>query len=86
MALSNKQKDKFKYILLKFQPFVDRKLRKGMKYSENLNFRDDLGFDSLDEIEFLMEIEKQFNVGISDQKAKKIKTVGDALKVLNSVL
>lgn len=86
MALSKINKDKFKNLVTKFQPFTERKFVKGMKYSQSLKFIDDLGFDSIDEIEFLMEIEKQFNVGISDEKAHKVKTIGDALKVLDSVL
>ena len=42
----------------------------------------DLGADSLDEIEMLIEIEKEFNIYISDQEAERIITFGDAVEVV----
>ena len=42
----------------------------------------DLGADSLDEIEMLMEFEWEFNISISDQEAEKIITFGDAVEVV----
>ena len=41
------------------------------------NFEDDLGGDSLDCVEVLMEIEQEFNIHVSDADAYQAKTVGD---------
>lgn len=38
---------------------------------------EDLGADSLDTVELIMEFEKQFDIKISDERSEKIKTVGD---------
>ncbi len=43
------------------------------------SFANDLGADSLDTVELIMEFEKQFNVTIPDDKSEKISTVGDAI-------
>ena len=42
-------------------------------------FTNDLGADSLDTVELIMELEKEFNITIPDDKAEKIATVGDAI-------
>jgi len=41
---------------------------------------DDLGADSLDQVELVMAFESEFNIDIPDEEAEKIKTVGDAVK------
>ena len=48
------------------------------------NFIQDLGADSLDTVELIMEFEKAFNVSIPDEKAEKIQTVGQAIDFLQS--
>ncbi|MDQ2992412.1 MAG: acyl carrier protein [Candidatus Eremiobacteraeota bacterium] len=40
---------------------------------------DDLGADSLDQVELVMAFETEFNIDIPDEEAEKIKTVGDAV-------
>lgn len=42
-------------------------------------FTNDLGADSLDTVELIMELEKEFNITIPDDQAEKIQTVGDAI-------
>ena len=42
------------------------------------SFTNDLGADSLDTVELIMELEKEFNIAIPDDQAEKINTVGDA--------
>ena len=49
---------------------------------ETASFTNDLGADSLDTVELIMELEKEFNVTIPDDQAEKISTVGDALKYI----
>ena len=44
----------------------------------------DLGADSLDTVELIMEFERVFDVSISDDKAEKIQTVGDAVKYIEA--
>ena len=46
---------------------------------ENASFTNDLGADSLDTVELIMEFEKEFGVSIPDEEAQKISTVGDAI-------
>ena len=50
--------------------------------TEDTTFVDDLGADSLDTVELIMEFEKEFNISIPDDKAEKIATVGDAIKYI----
>ena len=44
------------------------------------SFINDLGADSLDTVELIMELEKEFDIQIPDDEAEKIATVGDAIK------
>jgi acyl carrier protein len=46
------------------------------------SFTNDLGADSLDTVELIMEFEKEFNISIPDDQAEKITTVGDAVKYI----
>jgi acyl carrier protein len=48
------------------------------------SFTNDLGADSLDTVELIMEFEKQFNISIPDDKAEGIQTVGDAIAYIES--
>jgi acyl carrier protein len=48
------------------------------------NFINDLGADSLDTVELIMEFEKAFDVSIPDEQAEKIQTVGQAIEYLES--
>jgi acyl carrier protein len=48
------------------------------------SFINDLGADSLDTVELIMEFEKTFNLTIDDTDAEKIQTVGDAVTYLSS--
>ncbi len=52
--------------------------------SPGASFINDLGADSLDTVELIMEFEKAFNVTIDDSDAEKIQTVGDAVSYLKS--
>ena len=46
------------------------------------SFTNDLGADSLDTVELIMEFEKEFNIAIPDDQAEKIGTVGEAVKYI----
>lgn len=57
----------------------------GVEESEvttDASFTNDLGADSLDTVELIMEFEKEFNISIPDEAAEKIVTVGDAVSYL----
>ena len=54
------------------------------KVTEEASFIDDLGADSLDIVELVMEFEKEFEIDIPDEEAEKLRTVGDAVTYLNS--
>ena len=47
------------------------------------NFQNDLGADSLDTVELIMEFEKEFNISIPDEQAETITTVGQAIAYLD---
>ena len=47
--------------------------------TDTASFTNDLGADSLDTVELIMEFEKEFNISIPDDQAEKISTVGDAV-------
>ncbi|HIT48087.1 MAG TPA: acyl carrier protein [Candidatus Coprenecus stercoripullorum] len=48
------------------------------------SFTNDLGADSLDTVELIMEFEKKFNIEIKDDEAEKISTVGDAIDFIEA--
>ncbi len=48
------------------------------------SFTNDLGADSLDTVELIMEFEKEFNIAIPDDQAEKIATVGDAISYIEA--
>ena len=54
------------------------------KVTDESNFIDDLGADSLDTVELVMAFEEEFGSEISDSDAEKILTVGDAIKFIES--
>ncbi|NVK66943.1 MAG: acyl carrier protein [Flavobacteriales bacterium] len=57
----------------------------GVEESEVTNeasFTNDLGADSLDTVELIMEFEKEFNIAIPDDQAENIQTVGDAVQYI----
>lgn len=51
--------------------------------ADDASFTDDLGADSLDTVELIMEFEKEFDITIPDEDAEQIATVGDAVNYLN---
>ncbi len=50
--------------------------------TEEASFTNDLGADSLDTVELIMEFEKEFNISIPDDQAEQIATVGQAIAYL----
>ncbi len=48
------------------------------------SFTNDLGADSLDTVELIMEFEKEFNISIPDDQAEKIATVGEAITYIEN--
>ncbi|MDE7111469.1 MAG: acyl carrier protein [Muribaculaceae bacterium] len=49
------------------------------------SFTTDLGADSLDTVELIMELEKEFEISIPEDDAQKIQTVGDAIAYIENV-
>jgi acyl carrier protein len=50
------------------------------------SFVDDLGADSLDQVELIMAMEEEFDISIPDEDAEKIATVKDAVDYINNAL
>jgi acyl carrier protein len=56
------------------------------KVVEKASFIDDLGADSLDNVELVMAFEEEFDIEIPDDAAEHIRTVGDAVKFIDEKL
>lgn len=54
------------------------------KITESISFTDDLDADSIDLVEFILQLEDEFGSEIPDEEAEKIKTVGDAVSYIES--
>lgn len=54
------------------------------KVVEGASFVDDLGADSLDQVELIMALEDEFDLEIPDEDAEKLKTVSDALSYIEA--
>lgn len=52
--------------------------------TKEASFTNDLGADSLDTVELIMEFEKEFNIAIPDDQAEKIGTVGEAVAYIEN--
>ena len=67
------------------QQLIVRELNvKESEVTENASFDGDLKADSLDIVELVMALEDEFQITISDEDAEKIRTVGDAVRYLES--
>lgn len=63
---------------------VDRLGVEESKVTLEAKFKEDLGADSLDVVELVMELEDEFGMEISDEDAEKIVTVGDAVNYIQN--
>lgn len=54
--------------------------------TQEASFTNDLGADSLDTVELIMEFEKEFDISIPDEQAEQIQTVGQAVSYLEKEL
>ena len=63
---------------------VDKLVIDESEVTNDSNFMSDLGADSLDTVELIMEFEKEFDIQIPDDKAEKIATVGDAISFIEA--
>ena len=80
--MSTKEHDE---ILAKVKAIVSDKLSVDeSKVVESASFANDLGADSLDVVEFVMEVEKEFNITIPDEEAAKLTTVGAAIDYIEN--
>ncbi len=74
-------------IVAKVKQIITEKL--GVDESEitpEAHFANDLGADSLDTVELIMEFEKEFGISIPDEQAESITTVGEAIKYIEEKL
>ncbi|WP_185877848.1 acyl carrier protein [Blattabacterium cuenoti] len=65
---------------------VDKLSVEELNIRPNSSFTNDLGADSLDIVELIMEFEKEFEISISDEIAEKITTVGEAISAIKNLL
>jgi len=60
---------------------VDENYVDASEVTDTANFADDLGMDSFDRLELLMEIEKEFSILISDDEAEKVSCLNDCVEL-----
>jgi acyl carrier protein len=65
---------------------ADKLSRDKSELTNEASFANDLGADSLDTVELIMEFEKEFGIVIPDEEANKIGTVGDAISFIEEKL
>ncbi len=69
-------------------PFYEREKELGGHFENEVvptaSFTNDLGADSLDTVELIMEFEREFDIQIPDDQAEKIETVGQAVQYIES--
>ena len=65
---------------------VDKLNVEASEVTSEPSFSNDLGADSLDTVELMMNFEKEFNMSIPDDQAQQIKTVGDAIDYIEKNL
>lgn len=58
---------------------AERAGRDESQITDDANFQNDLGYDSLETVELIMDFEKEFDIEIPDEDAESIQTVGDAV-------
>ncbi|MBO7338053.1 MAG: acyl carrier protein [Paludibacteraceae bacterium] len=63
---------------------VDKLGVEASEVTPEASFTNDLGADSLDTVELIMEFEKEFGISIPDDQAEKIATVGDAISYVEN--
>ncbi len=63
---------------------VDKLSVEESEVTNEASFTTDLGADSLDTVELIMEFEKEFGISIPDDQAEKITTVGDAIAYIEA--
>ena len=66
------------------QIIIDKLGVDGSEVTNEASFTNDLGADSLDTVELIMEFEKEFDVSIPDEQAENIQTVGQAVEYLET--
>ena len=64
------------------QIIIDKLGVDGSEVTNEASFTNDLGADSLDTVELIMEFEKEFEIAIPDEQAENIQTVGHAVEYL----
>ena len=65
-----------------FEIVAERMGAKKEDISKETSFVTDLGADSLDQVELIMELEDQSDLNIPDEDAEKLQTIGDAIKYI----
>ena len=65
---------------------VDKLNVEASEVTREASFSNDLGADSLDTVELMMNFEKEFNMSLPDDQAQEIKTAGDAIDYIEKNL
>lgn len=69
-----------------FSIIIDKLTLEPYEVSMNSNLISDLGADSLDAVELIMEMEKEFGIIIPDEDAEMIRTVGDIVRYIENII
>ena len=63
---------------------VDKNDLDPKEVTDNAHFENDLGMDSLDRVELVMEIEKEFKISVPDAEAEKAYTLNDCVEIVDA--
>ncbi len=61
---------------------ITRQMRHPELVTDELHLRRDLGMESLDHVEMVMDLEKRFNIDVADNDAEAMQTVGDVIRLV----
>lgn len=64
---------------------VDKNGVEASEVTDTAHFENDLGMDSLDRVELLMEVEKEFSISIPDDEAEKVYTLSDCVELVDKI-
>lgn len=79
MKLTEQQKEEIKEI-------ISDKYLNGETPNENDRLQEDLGMDSIDLVDFVMDIEQMFDIAIPDEQWRATKTINDVFQIIDKTL
>ena len=84
MNFQENKRDDRKEIFDRIVTIIQERQGEDFVVTESLSLKDDLDADSVDLMEFILTLEDEFNIEISDEEIDKLQSVGDVVEVVKS--